>query len=158
MDVACFLMILLLIAFVPMSARVSSLLTLRILNLFDLTSSCNQKCATSVCFILPIPCRWRMCSVAGASMISTRFTANPESHIMLWTPFASDAPNAAAYNSASALLLATICRFLVYAFKHECDHHARRLPRFLCLQPSLSVRRPSLQVPNEPLQFGETVL
>ena len=38
-------------------------------------------------------------------------------HIMLWTPFASDAPNAAAYSSASALLVAMTLCFRVYAFR-----------------------------------------
>ena len=69
MGVACFLMSWLLSAFVPMSARLPSLLTRRNLKLFDLTSSCNQKCATSMCFIV-----------------------KPKSHIMLWTPFALTLP------------------------------------------------------------------
>ena len=51
MDIACFQVIVLLIAFVPMSTRLASLLTRRILNLFDLTSSCNHKCATSMWLI-----------------------------------------------------------------------------------------------------------
>ena len=55
MDVACFPIIILLSAFVPMSARLSSLWTRRTVSPFDLTSSCNHKCATSMWFILPIP-------------------------------------------------------------------------------------------------------
>ena len=54
-----------------------------------------------MCFNFPIPCLWRMCSAAFASMGGTGFTAKPKSN-----PFASDAPNAAACSSASALLLA----------------------------------------------------
>ena len=119
MDVACFLMILLLSAFVPMSAMLSSLLTRRTLYLVDLTSPCNHKCATSMYFNLPIPCRWRMCSVAFASMTNTGFATKHKSHIILWTPVASDAPNAAACSSASALLLAMIFCFLVHAFKRR---------------------------------------
>ena len=57
MSHACLLMLVLPSAFVPMSARLSSLLTRRTLNLSDMTSSCNHKCATSMCFILPILCR-----------------------------------------------------------------------------------------------------
>ena len=64
-----------------------------------------------------IPCLWRMCSVAVASMTNAGFTAKPRSHIMLWNPFASDAPNAAAYSSAPALLFAQTFCFRVYAFK-----------------------------------------
>ena len=52
-----------------------------------------------------------------ASMINTGFTTKPKSLIMLSTLFASDAPKAAADSSASALLLAMICSFLIYAFK-----------------------------------------
>ena len=50
-DVAFLLIILMLSALVPMSAGLSSLLTRRTFNLIDLTSSCNHKCATSMCFI-----------------------------------------------------------------------------------------------------------
>ena len=92
------LMILLLSALVRMFARLSS-------------------CATSMCFIFPIPCRCRKCSVAFASMINTGFTAKHKSHIMLSTPFASDAPNAAAYSSVSTLLLAMIFCFLMYTYR-----------------------------------------
>ena len=92
-------------------ARLSSLLTRRTLNLFDVTSSCSHKFVTPMCFILPISCRWRMCSVAFA-------------------------PNAAAYSSASALLLAMILCFLVYASNGVVPR--ARLPRLtissiLCL-------------------------
>ena len=71
--------------------------------LWDLISSCTHRYATSMCCNFPIPCLWRMCSVAFALMVSTGFTAKPKTNIMLWTPFASDAPNAAAYSSVSAL-------------------------------------------------------
>ena len=69
------------------------------------------------------------------------------SHIMLWTPFASDAHNAAAYSSASALLLAMIFGFLADASENVVPRV--RPPHlttsaFLCLQPSLSPRKPSL--------------
>ena len=47
----------------------------------------------------------------------TGFTAKPKSHIMLWTPFASDASNVAAYSSASALLFAMTFCFPVYVFR-----------------------------------------
>ena len=110
-------MILLLSAFVPTSERMSALLTRRTFNLFDATSPCNHKCVTSMCFILPLQCQWKMCSVAFATMTNIGFTAKPKSRIMPSTPFASDAPIAAASSSASALLLAMILCFLVYAFK-----------------------------------------
>ena len=100
-------------------------------------------------------------SAAFASMTNTGFTAKPKSSIMLSMPFASEAPNAAAYSSASALLLAMIFCFLVYTVPRA------RLPRltissFLCLQPNLSLRklsrlnscsRSSIHVSSEPLQL-----
>ena len=52
-----------------------------------------------------------------ASVASTGFTAKPKSHIMLWTPFTSDALNATAYSSASALLFAMTFCFHVYALR-----------------------------------------
>ena len=92
------------------SATFSSLLTVWTRNFCDLLSSCPHKYVTSMYFSFPIHCLWRMCSVAFASMFNTSFTAKPKSRIMLWTPFASDAPNAAAYSSASALFFAmTFC-------------------------------------------------
>ena len=103
--------------FLSKSVTFSSLLTLRTRSLWDLILSGTHKYATSMCcFNFPIPCLWRMCSVAFASMASNGFTAKPKSHIMLWTPFASDAPNAAAYSSASALLYAMTFCLRVYAF------------------------------------------
>ena len=42
---------------------------------------------------------------------------NPSSRIMLWTPFASDAPNAAAYSSASALFFAMAFCYRESAFR-----------------------------------------
>ena len=59
---------------------------------------------TAMCSTFPIPCRCGMCAVALALMINAGVTAKPESHIILSTPFASDAPTAAADSSASALL------------------------------------------------------
>ena len=94
----------------------SSFLTLCTRNLCDLISSCTHMSATSLCFSFPIPCLWRMCSVAFAPMFNTGFTAKPKSRIMLWTHSASDAPNAAACSSASALLFAMTFCFRVYAF------------------------------------------
>ena len=70
--------------------------------------------ATSMCFNLPIPCLWRMCSVAVASMANTSRNPDPSKTTQF---LVSDAPNAAAYSSASALLLAMICCLRVYAFK-----------------------------------------
>ena len=90
--------------------------------------------------IFPIPCLWRMCSAAVASMASTGFTAKRESNIMLWTPFASDAPNAAAYSSASALLFAMTFCLRVYAFRvclHSISMPALRNFR-VSLQPAQS--------------------
>ena len=66
-----------------------------------LTSSCHHKYATSMCFNLPIPCLWRMCSVAFASMANTGFI------------YATNA----ACSSASALILAMIFCIRVYAFR-----------------------------------------
>ena len=68
-------------------------------------------------------------------MINTGFNAKPKSDITLWTPFASEAPNAAAYSSASALLLAMIFGCFVYACRGVGPR--ARLPRltislFLC--------------------------
>ena len=88
-----------------------------------------------------------MCSVAFASMINAGFTAKPKSHTMLWTPFASDAGNAAAYSSAFALLLANIFCFLVYTFKSVVPR--ARPPRltissFHCLRHGPSQRKLSL--------------
>ena len=113
----CFAITALLSGFIPKSATFSSPLTLRTRNLCDLISSCTHKYATSLCFSFPIPCLWRMCSVAFESMFNTGFTAKPKSRIMLWTPFASDGPNAAAYSSAAALLFAMTFCFRVSAFK-----------------------------------------
>ena len=79
-----------------------------------------RRCASSCRFHVDK----KMCCVAFVSMINTGFAAKPESHIMLSTSFASDGPNAAAHNSASALLLAMICCLLVYAFK-KCRLHER---------------------------------
>ena len=39
----------------------------RTIKLFDMTSSCNHKCATSMPFMRPAPCLWRTWSVATAS-------------------------------------------------------------------------------------------
>ena len=107
MDVACFLMILLLSAFIPMC----SLLTRRTLSLFGLTSSCNHKwprrCASFCPFHVDEECVLLL--VRQRSVLAS--LQNPSPRIMLWTPFASDAPNAAAYSSASALLLAMIFCF-----------------------------------------------
>ena len=110
-----------------------------------------------MCFIVPIPCRWRMCSVASASMINTGFTAKPRS---CSGPF------------ASALLLAMIFCFLVYAFK-GC-HPTSATPALDDFLVSLSPAQSGpvkyvtseamcpnsklLQVPNESLQFGKAVL
>ena len=87
---------------------------------------------------------------------------------------ASDAPNAAAYKSASALLLMIFC-FLVYAFKRcrptaalndlsdsvssaqsesEKTVTSELVSEFENLDP-LSL---TLQVPNKTLQFGKAVL
>ena len=49
-----------------------------------------------------------------------------KSHIMLSAPFASDAPNAAAYSSASALLLTMISCLHVVAFK-RCRFNLAKL-------------------------------
>ena len=66
-------------------------------------SSCTNKCAT---FVFQLP----------NYLPSTGFTAKPKSRIMLSTPFASDAPSAAVYSSASALFFAMTFCFRVYAF------------------------------------------
>ena len=71
----CFAITTFLSGLVPRSATFSSRLT----NLLDLTSSCTHKDATSMCFNLPFPCLWRMCSVASASMASTGFISYTES-------------------------------------------------------------------------------
>ena len=113
----CFAITALLSVFVPRSATLSSLLTLCTRSLWDLTSSCIHKYATSMCFSFPIHCLWRMCSVAFASMANTGFFSYPKSLSNDTIPFDSDAPNAAAYSSASALLLAMIFCFRVCAFK-----------------------------------------
>ena len=110
----CFAITVLLSGFVSKSATFSSLLTLRTRSLWDLISSCTHKYATPMCFNFPIPCLWRMCSVVFASMASTDFTAKP-SHTSC--SFASDAPNAAAYSSASALLFAMTFCLRVCAFR-----------------------------------------
>ena len=72
-------------------------------------------------------------------MTNTGFAAKPKSRIMLTTPFASDAPNAAAHSSASPLRLAMMLCFLVYSVKKvsswERDSRAKRLPRFLISSP-----------------------
>ena len=52
----CFAITTLLKGFVPRSAMLSSLLTLRTCSLRDLISSCIHKYATSMCFNFPIPC------------------------------------------------------------------------------------------------------
>ena len=65
--------------FVPTSVTFSSLLTLRTLNLLDLTSLCIKKYATSVCFNRAIPCMWRLFS-AFASTARTGFIWYPRSH------------------------------------------------------------------------------
>ena len=75
-------------------------------KLVDLTSSCIHKYATSMCFNLPIPCLWTMCSVAFALM---------ENNTTTQLFFYSHAPNAVAHSAASALLFAMICRLRVYA-------------------------------------------
>ena len=69
--------LLLLSGLVRRSAAFFSLLTLRTPNLLDPISSCNHKYATSMCFILPIPCLWRMCSVAFAPMANTSRNPDP---------------------------------------------------------------------------------
>ena len=112
MDVACCLMIFLLSYFVPRSARF--VLTLDMADFqpvrFDYILQ-PQKRHFVVFHFADSTSMERMCSVASG------FTAKSKSCIMPPTPFASDAPNAAAHSSASALLLGMICCFLVYAFK-----------------------------------------
>ena len=85
----CFAITALLSGLVTRSATFSSLWTLRTPSLLDLTSSCIHKYATSMCFNLPIPCLWRICSVVFASVGSTGFNNAT-------IPLDSDAPNAAA--------------------------------------------------------------
>ena len=170
-------MILLLSAFVPMSARLSSRLTRRTPNLFDLTSSCNHKCATSMCLMLPIPCRWRMCCYAFASMINTGFTAKP-SHISCSGPPSLLTLTMLLLTVVLLLLLVMIFCFLVHAFKRCRPTSAT--PAFddflVSLSPSQSESNKtvtselvlgfknldplslSLQLPNESLRFGEAVL
>ena len=71
---------------------------------FDLTSSCSRECVSCVRFLVCGQCAlWAL-----ASITNTSFIVNPRSHIIDKIPFDSDAPNAAAYNSASVLLLAMI--------------------------------------------------
>ena len=52
------------------SVTFSSLLTLCTRHLCDLISSCTHNYTTSMCFSFPIPCLWRVLSVAFASMFS----------------------------------------------------------------------------------------
>ena len=65
-------------ALVPDPPRCMALPTRRTTHLFDLTSSSNHKCATSMCFMPPMPCLWRLCPVALASITSTSCTTNPK--------------------------------------------------------------------------------
>ena len=113
----CFAITVLLSSFVSKSATFSSLLTLRTRSLWDLISSCTHNYATSMCYNFPIPCLWRMCSVAFASMASTGFFSYRGSLSNDTIPFDSDAPNAARYSSASALLFPMTFCFRVYAYK-----------------------------------------
>ena len=59
-----------------------------------------------------------MCSVADPTMASTGFTAFPRSQNNDTIAFDSDAANAAAYNSDSAVLLSMLCCLRAWAFKH----------------------------------------
>ena len=103
----------------------------------------------------------------------------PNSLIMPSTLFASDAPNAAAYSSASAMLRAMMFLFFLCTLSKSVVLRAR-LPRLTIssflftsaqsesekLSPLNSCSRLehldplplSLQVPNDPLQFGEAIL
>ena len=53
----------------PDVARLSSLLTRQIFNLFDLTSSCNHKCVTSTCLI----CQFHVDGECVLSLLCTFF-------------------------------------------------------------------------------------
>ena len=111
----CFAITVVLSGFIPRSATFSSLLTLRTRRLCDRISSCTHKYSTSMCFNFPIPCLWRICSVAFASMANTGFFSYTKSLNNDTILFDSDAPNAAACSSASALLFAMILCLRVYA-------------------------------------------
>ena len=86
------------------------------------------------CFMLPIPCRKGMLSVAFVSMVNTGFSAKPMSHIMLWTLFASDAPNAAAYSASGDDLLLSFLHFQIMWY-HERDSRACRFPPHFVSNP-----------------------
>ena len=136
----CFAITALLSGFVPRSATFSSLMTLCTRNLCDLISSCTHNYATSKCFSSLIPCMWRMCSVVFASMFNTGFTAKAKSRIILWTPFASDAPDVATYSSASALLFRNDLLLSCVCFHGVSSQHqnacARMTFEFPCNLPS----------------------
>ena len=89
-----------------------------------------------MCFNFPIPCLWKMCSVAFASIAHTGLISCPKSLNNGTIPFDSDAPNAAAYSSASAQLLAMLSRVCfqgtITKHQHAC---ARRLSSLLASGP-----------------------
>ena len=110
----CFAITVLLSGFVPKSATFSSLLTLRTRSLWDLISSCTHKYATSMCSSFPIPVENALSGLCVNGQHWFHCKSRVTHHAL--NPFASDAPNAAAYSSASALLFAMTFCFRVYAF------------------------------------------
>ena len=99
MDVAWFLMFLWLSAFVRMSCKTALVLDADFQPVqFDFILQPQMRHVDVLNY-----CRFHVDGEC-ASTINTGFTAKHKSRIMLWTPFASDPPNAAAYSAASALL------------------------------------------------------
>ena len=119
-------------------------------KLLDLTSSCIHKYATSMCFNQPLPCLWRMCSVACGLRISGQHWLHLVTQILQQRHNSfSNVPNAAAYSAAPAPRLAMI--FCVCMLS-GCD--CRAAPRlrlmifeFLCSLPKLNLKMSSLLRP-----------
>ena len=133
-NVACgirMLSILLLIAFRPnVSARLSA-------HLVRLTSTCNHTCATSMCFILPIPLPMKD--------VFCRFCIDDQHWLHYKTQVAHHAldPFRFLCTASGDDLLFPHVRFHKVS-SHECGPSHLTTSAFLCLQPSLSLRRPSL--------------
>ena len=144
--------------FVPISATCCSLPTRHTTNLFDLTPSCNHKCATSKCFMWPIPCLWIMSSMALASITSASFTTNPRSQITRFLP-------TPVLPVPQCTIIPPHCLSQRCFVRATCDCQSAPHPHsrnfvFLCHLPGLSTSSlPSaFQIPNKTLQPHQVLL